>query len=209
MVNLRNARKFCSEDVALIENYEMAMADGSQTWDCHHRLEANCTVKQLKELGLYFARPARELIFLTHGAHASANHYGRSCEEARQRTSRLHKGKTVSETTREKLRRANIGKHLSEECKRKIGAWSRGNKFALGHKHTEEWKKANGERMTKRNQGNSIARGRIWVNDGKRNFRVLPGDYRLTAPGFFKGCLTNRWQTPNCPGGACEYREAK
>ena len=31
------ARKFCCEDISLIENYALAVADTTQTWDCHHR----------------------------------------------------------------------------------------------------------------------------------------------------------------------------
>lgn len=29
----------CCEDPSLIENYELAINDDTQIWDCHHRLE--------------------------------------------------------------------------------------------------------------------------------------------------------------------------
>ena len=67
------AKKFCSEDLSLIENYDMAIADTTQTWDCHHRGEilpcGKFSVDDLKKFGLYYNRPAAELIFLTHSEH--------------------------------------------------------------------------------------------------------------------------------------------
>ena len=38
MINERYARKFCCEDPSLIENYDLAIADTTQTWICHHIL---------------------------------------------------------------------------------------------------------------------------------------------------------------------------
>ena len=37
MINEYCAKKFCCEDPSLIENYALAVADTTQTWDCHHR----------------------------------------------------------------------------------------------------------------------------------------------------------------------------
>ena len=79
MISIKQARKFCKEDISKIENYEQAMADKSQTWDCHHRdeirvlpsgLVALRTKEELKESGRYFGCPANELIFMTHADHA-------------------------------------------------------------------------------------------------------------------------------------------
>ena len=56
----------------LIENYELAAADEFTGWDLHHRAETEgtgCSVKELKEKGLYYNRPASELIFLTWSEH--------------------------------------------------------------------------------------------------------------------------------------------
>lgn len=74
-----DARRFCDEDISLIENYELAKADDFKGWDLHHRLELEDengnrldkprTVKDLKELGLYNHRPASELIYLRHSEH--------------------------------------------------------------------------------------------------------------------------------------------
>lgn len=63
---------YCREDISLIENYEIAV-NSPEKYDCHHRLEIQgnnvLSVKELKEQGLYYKRPAKELIFLTHEEH--------------------------------------------------------------------------------------------------------------------------------------------
>ena len=73
MINEKYAKKFCCEDLRLIENYELAINDQTQTWECHHRGEVlpcgRFSVDDLKKFGLYYKRPASELIFLTPTAH--------------------------------------------------------------------------------------------------------------------------------------------
>lgn len=67
--------RYCSEDIALIENYREAIADEKRTWDIHHRRECDengrtlLTRKQLVENNLYYNRPASELIFVTRYMH--------------------------------------------------------------------------------------------------------------------------------------------
>lgn len=79
----KNVFKYCCEDISLIENYDKAISDTTQIWQCHHRLEThykngkrkpceqNLTRKELKEQNLYYDRPAKELIFLTIHEHAT------------------------------------------------------------------------------------------------------------------------------------------
>ena len=73
MINEYYAKKFCCEDLSLIENYDKAISDTTQTWDCHHRGEilpcGRFSVSDLKKFELYFNRPASELIFLTRSEH--------------------------------------------------------------------------------------------------------------------------------------------
>ena len=75
MINEHNAKRFCSEDIALIENYHQAISDEKRMWDIHHRRECDAngrtlfTNKQLKDMNLYFNRPASELIFVTRSMH--------------------------------------------------------------------------------------------------------------------------------------------
>jgi hypothetical protein len=73
--NIYNKERYCSESLEEIENYERAKADNFEGWELHHRLEINeygkvrFTMKQLKKFGLYYNRPASELIWLTISEH--------------------------------------------------------------------------------------------------------------------------------------------
>ena len=72
--------KLCSSP-ELIENYEEAINDTAQTWDCHHRLETHnsdgeirlvqLTKKELIALGMYYSRPPCEFIFMKQHDHLS------------------------------------------------------------------------------------------------------------------------------------------
>lgn len=93
---------FCKDDVSLIENYDKAIADDTQVWDCHHKNEISMKLSkaELIKKNLYYKRPAKELIFLTRTEH---------CKLHRQ----YHSGFK--------------GKHHTEEAKIKIGVASKGN----------------------------------------------------------------------------------
>ena len=75
MINAKKAKCYCSEDIAMIENYHQAIADQTRTWQIHHRRECDengntlLTGKQLIEMHLYFKRPASELMFVTRSMH--------------------------------------------------------------------------------------------------------------------------------------------
>ncbi len=63
-------------------------------------------------------------------------------EERKLRQSKRMMGHYVSEETKQKLKgHPNYLIKHSEQTKVKIGLASRGNQYALGSKHTEEWKK--------------------------------------------------------------------
>ena len=116
MINEYSVRSFCKEDISKIKNYDLAIADTTQVWHCHHMTETwwNCTKKELIENECYYNRKACELIFLTPAEHR-----------------RIHqKGKQRSEETRRKLSEANKGHILSEETKKKISATLKGHIFS-------------------------------------------------------------------------------
>lgn len=128
MINITQAKKYCNEDLSKIENYEKAMADDTQVWVMHHRLEthfsngderqpnARLSHKELKALGVYYKRPADELIFVT-----KANH------------NKLHFGGRES---------PNKGNHFTEEQKLELSKLHSGsNNGMFGRKHTEESKR--------------------------------------------------------------------
>ena len=76
----RHTKRFCSEPLSHIENYEVASSDSEHMWECHHRAEilpcGRYSIKELKACGMYFNRPASELIFLRHDVHRSLHHKG-------------------------------------------------------------------------------------------------------------------------------------
>ena len=75
MISEKCAKRLCSEEISLIENYHQAIADQTKMWDIHHRKECDENgrtlffKKQLIDMGLYFKRPASELIFVTRSMH--------------------------------------------------------------------------------------------------------------------------------------------
>ena len=114
MICEETAKKYCSEDISLIENYALAIADTTQIWDCHHRAEilpcGRFSPNDLNKFGLYYNRPASELIFLTHSEH-----------------SRLHtKGVPKSEAHKKAIGKAKKGIQLSEEHKKAISDAKKG-----------------------------------------------------------------------------------
>ena len=72
MIDITNVKRYCCEDISLIENYEEAV-NSNERYDCHHRLEIQddemVSVETLIKNNLYYNRPANELIFLTHSNH--------------------------------------------------------------------------------------------------------------------------------------------
>ncbi len=158
-----NAKKFCCEDISLIENYDKAISDDSQVWHCHHRLEITedgiLTPDDLKAKNMYFKRPASELIFLTKKEHEDLHRENRSSKYYEnygnmvEKISKAHKGIPHSEEHRKRIGEANKGKHNrlhTEEEKRRISESIRGEKNPFyGKHHSEETK----ERISKTKTG--------------------------------------------------------
>ena len=168
--------RYCCEDISKIENYDKAISDDTQVWHCHHRLElvktgavVDSTKQDLIDWGLYYNRPADELIFLTGKEHLALHYKGtKRSEETIQRMSdslkgraspnkgrkwsdeyklkqsEAHKGKYPTKETRAKLSRAHKGKKQSDEHIRKRAASRTGKSSSLKGKH---WKLVNGERV--------------------------------------------------------------
>lgn len=132
MIDEKRAKKYCSEDISKIENYNKAIADKTQTWDCHHRLEIQGQFRNsselLKKCGLYDNVPAWQLIFLTPREHRSLHTLGKLpwnkgkigiySDETLQKMSEVHTN--ISDETRQKMRKAKLGKQLSIEHKQKL-----------------------------------------------------------------------------------------
>ena len=134
MIDKKRAIKYCKDDISLIENYDQAIADTTQTWDCHHRRETIYSRSGLIEIGEYYNRPACELIFLTHSEHLRLHHLGKyHSEETRLKISESNKGennywfgKHHSAETRKKMSEARKGKHPTEESCKKMSETKKG-----------------------------------------------------------------------------------
>ena len=127
-----NFKLYC-KDYENIENYEKAAADNFKCWHCHHRLETHnsdgerrpidITKKELKALGMYYNRPSSELIFLTSKEHKSLHQKGKRYMLGKHRSEETKK--KISEALKGKYTGENnpvYGKHLSEETRKKMGA---------------------------------------------------------------------------------------
>lgn len=150
MINYANVKKYCSEDISLIENFAKAAADVNETWYIHHRREIseNKSRRLLIEEGLYYNRPAAELIFLT-----KLEHF------------RLH-GQNVTDEARKNISLNTLGKKhgpLSEEHKAKISEATKGeNNPMFGKNHSEESRRKISETRKAR-----IASGEIVIDTSK------------------------------------------
>lgn len=151
MINEKRARKYCKEDISKIKNYDKAIADTTQVWDCHHMTETwwNCTAKDLIENECYYHRKACELIFLTKAEHMRLHRkgennpmYGRTGEknpmygrnhsdESRKRMSDAKKGKPSW----------NKGIHMSDKAKKKLSEVNKGKRKGM------HWKVIDGKRV--------------------------------------------------------------
>lgn len=149
MICLQTVKRIC-KDYTHIENYDKAITDTTQTWDCHHRLETynsdgerrpiDITFSELIALGMYYNRPADELIFLMHKDHAklhSKHNYKwttlgyKHTDEAKAKISEANKGRKRSEECKRKISEVMKGKELSEEHKRKISEARKGKHWKL------------------------------------------------------------------------------
>lgn len=189
-----NFKRYC-KDYQNIENYEKALADNFKGWCCHHRLQTwtsegerravDITVEELQALGMYYHRPASELIFLTESEHSSLHQKGKKhflgkhhSEESKKKNAEAHKGKKMSEEFCRKDSESHkgeknpfYGKHHTEETRKKMREARKGkctgkdNPF-YGKTHSEEFKKRIGAI-------NKVKmKGMRFFNNGKINIRA-------------------------------------
>lgn len=135
----------------LIENYDKAIADTTQAWQCHHRLETHnsdgerrlveISSAELIALDTYYDRPPEELIFMTKSEHIRLHNLS---EERRRHVSEALKGRLISEEWRNKLSEANKGKRIPEETRKKISETLKGRISPNKGKH---WKLVDGKRV--------------------------------------------------------------
>lgn len=122
MIEEKLARKYCKEDISKIKNYELAIADTTHTWQCHHILGEILTRQQLLEHDFYYDVPACMLKFVTRDEHGKLHNKGKHLsEETRKKMSEAHKGKSTW----------NKGKSMTEETKLKLREALKGKTWKL------------------------------------------------------------------------------
>lgn len=115
MINEIKTKKYCCEDISKIENYLLAVNDTTQIWQVHHKWEISTVGKfsrnYLISIGIYWNRPADELIFLTKSDHTRIHKIGNN-----NRT-----GKKVTEDKKPiGIKNGMYGKHHSEDTKQRM-----------------------------------------------------------------------------------------
>lgn len=80
----------CSESLSAVEGYLPAVLDSKNVWHLHHKVGGVCnrTKEKLVELGLYYRRPANELVFLPPDIHSRLHGYLRNNPVERERMRR-------------------------------------------------------------------------------------------------------------------------
>lgn len=123
-------KSYCCDDISLIENYDKAVNDEHQVWECHHRLETDLGLskQELIDMGLYFNRQASELILLTPEEHKSMHNKGENNPMYGKHQTAEAKAKIASKNSIANKGRTpwNKGKPMPDETKAKIGDKSRG-----------------------------------------------------------------------------------
>ena len=157
-----NAEIYCCEDISKIENYELAKKDNFKGWCIHHRLElvstgavVDSTMQDLIDWGIYYNRPADELIFLTETEHNHIHLVGNKWNIGRKMTEE-HKQKLIN------VNKNRIYKPHTEEAKKKISEKAKCRKQSedtirkraeklKGHKVSDETRK----KISEANKGKS------------------------------------------------------
>ena len=164
--------KYC-KDYKNIENYDKAAADDFKGWHCHHRLETHTPdgerravdipQAELKSSGMYYNRPASELIFLTTREHNA-----------------FKKGKPGPSKGKPAWNKGKKGIYSEETIKRMSEA-KKGRQLRLGCKHSEETTK----KLSEAKKGkNNPAFGMHWYHNDVENIRA-----KECPEGFIPGRL--------------------
>ena len=164
-------KQYCKEPEK-IENYQLAKKDNFKGWECHHRLETHTSdgkrrlvdigYKELIALGMYYNRPAEELIFLTtreHNAIRKVSAETRNKIREAKKGNKYHLGKRHSEEAKKKMREAHKGKHPTDETRNKMREVNKGEKNPMyGKHHTDEARRKMRKAQT----------GKHWYNNGEK-----------------------------------------
>lgn len=185
MINWKQAKKYCCDKISLIENYDKAKRDLLETWHIHHRKEDEGYSKQdLIALGMYYERPASELIFLTRKEHVSLHSKGvPKSEETRRKISEANKG----------VKNYMYGKHHSKKTKKKMSESKKGEKCYLYKKTGDKHPRSKQIVQIDKKTGEII---RTWscAMEVQRQFGIFQSNISLCCSGKLKSAGGYVWK---------------
>lgn len=126
MINEKQAKDYCCEDISKIYGYKEAVADKEKMWHLHHCLGLVWSIKQLIEMGLYYNQPADRLMFVTPSEHKKLHFIAN--EETRKRISKAKKGAKMSIESRKKMSESRKGQKNTHLCK-KVCQYTKNGEF--------------------------------------------------------------------------------
>ena len=152
--------RYC-KDYENIENYQKAKKDNFKGWHCHHRLETHTSDGERRLVDIAQAE-----------LKAFSMYYNRPAEELiflpASEHNAYNKGKPKSDETRRKMKgnKNALGCKHSEEAKNKISEAMKGEKNPnYGKRYSEEHKK----KLSEAHKGNTNTKGMHWYNNGKES----------------------------------------
>lgn len=156
MICLPTVKRFCS-NFTEIENYDKAIADTEKVWECHHKLElietgavVDSTKQDLIDWGIYYDRPADELIFLTKAEHRRLHaNWKKNKFFAEKGRTPWNKGIPMSNETRKKISENRKGKGISPRGPMSAEHKEKERITHLGKKHSNETKRKMSESAKK------------------------------------------------------------
>jgi len=199
----------------LIENYDKAVADTTQTWEVHHRREKFYSQKELVERGEYYDVEPEELVFLTAAEHhkigsfckrnSEARKGKKHSEEAKRKISESLKGKhwKLSEETRKKLSEAKKGKKLSEETRKKMSEAKKGKHWKLSEETRKKMSEAKKGKLINRKDRSKkvlcVETGEVFesARDAHRQTGINPGSISLACNGKRNKAGGYHWKFAN------------
>lgn len=139
MISERHIKKYCREDISLIKNYDKAVNDTTEIWECHHINEWTFTKYELIQMNMYYNRPANELIFLTKSEHCKIHRNHCAGETQRNlRNSLTNKGRPSSFKGHKSKYK---GCERSDSIKKAISKSCTGRKLIIGPDGKKHWYK--------------------------------------------------------------------
>lgn len=146
---MRNYKHIC-DNIENVENYEKAEADNFKGWECHHRLETHnsegirrivdISRDELITLGMYWHRPAEELIFMTRKEHNILHNLGsHQTEKTKNKISEKKKGRLQTKEEKRKQIEAQMGKHWYNNGEINKFCYKCPEGFVEGRAGTKHW----------------------------------------------------------------------